>query len=718
MMNKYYTLLPSLTLLVLISFSGFSQNVKWGSVMNTTYDDYIQDLRVDKDKNLIICGAFSGTVDFDPGPGSAVLSTGSGSNGNIFLAKYDSLGNYLWAFQIGGGSFYDSGDRVAVDTSGNIFLTGMFASTADFNPSPSATFSLSSWSSGRSRFLAKYDPAGNFIAAKNVGNAVGNLPSSQDAQTGLGCDADGNVYMSGFYGTSLTLGPGVTLPAFGLSDNYFSKYDPQLNLIWGHRIGSTETEYSQGMFVHPSGKILVLGSFRDIVDFNPGPGVDTLSQTSSTQDGYFACYDSSGQFLFVRQLEAGTSATPIATFFDASGNIVLAGSCAGTMDADPGPQVATVGAGFNDQAFIAMYDSLGNYKWAHAYGDIGSYNAIRYTGTDSAGSIFVAGNYNPMTDINPGGDTAVFGNKYGAYVASYDTLGNFLTAFYLQEAKMRVDGSDLFLCGGFYGLVDFDPGPSVFQLQSDTANASWYLLRLGVCENYAQIPDLITASQACAGDTIILNVTGGGPQYGWEFSTGLTAVSPSDSSQILVLADSLAVSETIFVSSSGGCQNSPMIYTTISINQPLVSTITQLNDTLYATPGAVSWQWYLAGVEIPGATDSIYAPTVSGLYTVLITDTNGCQSLSEPFNYVVSSVTSVEVPGMIIAPSPFSETLTITLPGGAGLVEVFDVTGRMVYSGELSAESVVLNTSGWNRGVYLVKLKHETGQQVIRVIRQ
>ena len=112
---------------------------------------------------------------------------------------------------------------------------------------------------------------------------------------------------------------------------------------------------------------------------------------SSTQEGYFACYDSSGAFLFARQLSAGTSASPITCLFDSNMNLMVAGSCAGTMDADPGPGNAPVGIGFNDQAFVAAYDSIGNYRWAFAFGDVNSYNAIRFMGVDTANNIYVSG---------------------------------------------------------------------------------------------------------------------------------------------------------------------------------------------------------------------------------------------------------------------------------------------------------------------------------------
>ena len=229
--HKMRKLIFSLLTVCSISLHGTAQNLHWAQSIDVHSSNYIYDLVADGENNLVICGQFSGTVDFNPGPGIDTITAAGSGGRDIFLAKYDSAGNYLWAHAFGNAFLNDEGDRVAVDAAGNIFITGFWSGTADFNPDPVVTNNLSSGSGVRSRFLAKYDPDGNYLAAKNIGNSVGTLPSSRDAQTGLGCDSDGNVYVSGFYGTSLTLAPGTTLSVSGLSDNYFAKYDASRNLI-------------------------------------------------------------------------------------------------------------------------------------------------------------------------------------------------------------------------------------------------------------------------------------------------------------------------------------------------------------------------------------------------------------------------------------------------------------------------------------------------------
>ena len=682
-----------------------AQNIRWAEVINNAFTDNIFDLQVDNVHNLVICGQFNGTVDFDPGP--AVNAHTSAGGADIFLAKYDSLGNYLWAHHFGTGFLTDEGDRLAIDSSGNIFLTGMFGSTVDFDPSPGNSATISSSGSNRSRFLAKYDASGNFIAVKHVGGAVGSLPSSQDGQSGLGCDAAGNVYMCGFYGTSLTLGPGVTLPVAGLSDNYFAKYDPQLNLLWGHRLGSSGSEYSQGMYVHPSGKIIVLGSFSNMIDFDPDTSVYTLTQVSSTADGYFAQYDSSGKFVRVAHLEPGNSATPIVAFIDKNDNVIISGSCTATMDADPGPGTAMIGAGFNDQAFVARYDSSFNYKWAFAFGDVNTFNAIRYMSLDTSGNIYVAGPYNPWVDIDPGADTAVFGNKYGEFVASFDTAGGFRTGFYMQDAKMRLHQNDIYLAGNFYGYMDADPGWQGVFLQSDTLNASWYMLRMGVCDNYAETPGTIHAYPICAGDTATITVTAGGPIYYYDLSPGLIALGGPPNS-ILAVIDPAATQETVAVQSIGTCINSPFVYSVLNINQPSVPVISQSNDTLFSNVSALSYQWYNGGNPVSGATDSIYIADSSGTYSVLITDLNGCVSVSDPVNVVITAMH--EIPGrqFYVYPNPSSGTIHFSSPLHS--LQLRNVFGQIVKSEKTSTG--VLYIGDLSDGVYYLH-SHDLSLKII-----
>ncbi|GAB4278282.1 MAG: hypothetical protein Fur0025_04730 [Oscillatoriaceae cyanobacterium] len=111
-------------------------NYAWAHSFGSTADDFAQGVTVDSSGSAYITGSFQGTIDFDPGAGTANLT--SAGNDDIFALKLDSNGNYIWAKNLGGGGF-DSGYGIAVDGNKNIYTTGFFAGTVDFDPNTGVT---------------------------------------------------------------------------------------------------------------------------------------------------------------------------------------------------------------------------------------------------------------------------------------------------------------------------------------------------------------------------------------------------------------------------------------------------------------------------------------------------------------------------------------------------------------------------------------------------
>ena len=104
---------------------------------------------VDFQKNVYISGSFIGSVDFDPSPiAVSNLSEGQYSS-DVFVAKYDSLGNYIWAYQIGNNQLIDFSKFIFVDEELNVTNCGGFDCTTDFDPGP-ATFDLYNFGCGTS----------------------------------------------------------------------------------------------------------------------------------------------------------------------------------------------------------------------------------------------------------------------------------------------------------------------------------------------------------------------------------------------------------------------------------------------------------------------------------------------------------------------------------------------------------------------------------------
>jgi hypothetical protein len=106
-------------------------NFLWAKQIGGTLVDYVDAMTIDAEENIYTTGYFQGTADFNPGSGTANLS--SAGNGDIFISKLDDSGNFIWAKGIGG-TANDIGVGIGLDAEGNIYTTGYFSETVDFDP--------------------------------------------------------------------------------------------------------------------------------------------------------------------------------------------------------------------------------------------------------------------------------------------------------------------------------------------------------------------------------------------------------------------------------------------------------------------------------------------------------------------------------------------------------------------------------------------------------
>jgi hypothetical protein len=229
--------------------------------MGGTGNDAATGLAVDSFGNVYTTGYFSGTADFDPGPGTANLTgLGTKDNQNIFVSKLDSCGNYVWADCMGSTSA-SYANAIAMDSSGNVYTTGYFGGTGDFDPG-SGTANLSS-AGGRDVFVSKLDSSGNYVWAQALGGQIG---------YGIAVDSSGNVYTTGYFtGTAdLDPGPGTAYLTAGDGGEIFvSKLNSSGSYVWADRIGGTTPH---GIAVGSSGNVCTTGRLVGTADFDPGAG--------------------------------------------------------------------------------------------------------------------------------------------------------------------------------------------------------------------------------------------------------------------------------------------------------------------------------------------------------------------------------------------------------------------------------------------------------------
>ena len=218
----------------------------WAKSIGGTLGNYsqAQSMALDDSGNVYTTGTFRGTIDFDPGPGVFNLTSIGGGYNDMFISKLDSSGNFVWVKQIAGSESSTEGYSIALDASGNIYTTGSFNGTVDFNPGVE-TFNLTStggrygWSE---IFVSKLSSSGNFVWAKAMGG-------TEDAYgTAIAIDGSGNIYTIGNFSDTCDFDPGVgayNLISKGYTDIFITKLDSSGNLFWAKTIGGTLYDFGR-----------------------------------------------------------------------------------------------------------------------------------------------------------------------------------------------------------------------------------------------------------------------------------------------------------------------------------------------------------------------------------------------------------------------------------------------------------------------------------------
>jgi hypothetical protein len=198
----------------------------------TTSGTQLLAVALDPNNNLCLTGYFTGSVAF----GATTLNGAGGSD--AFVAKISTTGMWNWALRIGGTNG-DAGRGLAVDTLGNIYLTGSFAGYVGADPGVAFGSTIfHSGNSGTDIFVAKLTATGTFIWAVKAGGADG----SDDGYS-LALDAAGNPYITGNFSRTASFGT-LSLTSAGNFDFFVAKLNPTTGgFLWATRGGGGDYDY-------------------------------------------------------------------------------------------------------------------------------------------------------------------------------------------------------------------------------------------------------------------------------------------------------------------------------------------------------------------------------------------------------------------------------------------------------------------------------------------
>jgi len=322
-------------------------NFQWARTWGGIREDWGYGVAVDDSGSVYVAGEFYDTVDFDPGPGVDEHSSNGGWD--VFLSKFDSGGDFQWARTWGGLGGYNRGHGVAVNDSGSVYVAGEFYDTVDFDPGPGVDEHSSNGSGDV--FLSKFDSEGDFQWARTWGGV------DSDEGWGVAVDGSGSVYVAGWFGDSVDFDPGPGVDEHtsnGDYDIFLSKFDSEGSFQWARTWGGKGWDEGGGVAVDGSGNVYVEGCFDDVVDFDPGPGVDEHT-SNGYRDVFLSKLDSGGDFQWARTWGAIGEDWGYAVAVDGSGSVCVAGFFWDTVDFNPGPGVDEHTSNGEYDAFLSKF---------------------------------------------------------------------------------------------------------------------------------------------------------------------------------------------------------------------------------------------------------------------------------------------------------------------------------------------------------------------------
>lgn len=714
---------------------------KWAKAMGGIADKTAKDISIDQHNNIYTTGYFKGTVDFDPD--STVLNLSSSGNDDIFITKLNNQGQFIWAKKIGGTN-QDKCQAICIDSTGNIYLTGTFAGTVDFNPG--AGIANLTAIGGLNSFICKLDSNGNYLWSKKITNGYNEALE-------LAVDPTGNSYITGYFSNTTDFDPNagvynLTAQSFA-ADAFVLKLDNLGNFIWAKAFSGFNDEFGYAIDIDYAGNVFTTGNFYGTVDFDPGINSYNLTSTNvTTTDVFITKLDTDGNFLWAHAFGDSLNDFGYKIEVDSMGNSYTIGSFVDTIDFDPSANNYTI---ISDQGttngFMLKLNPSGNFVWANGIVGFADLNLLDIH-LDHINNIYITGTLSNTADFDPG--SAIYNlssnGNYDIIIAKYTNAGGLDWAKNMGgyspggigggfgSALVTDNLYNVYIAGVFGLTVDFDPSVNVYNLTSiGNIAGDIFTLKLGPCipSSYTQFFTFCPGPGISVGNNTyytsgvyidsLFNATGCDSIV----TTNLTVYPIYDSLQTIYLCsdDSLLIGG-IFQNTTGvyidtiidanGCINT--ITTTLLVFSPINTYVTVNNNNLsanYPPVTGVTYQWLDCNNNfspISGETNQNFTPIANGSYAVLI-DNSNCQDTSACYDFVTVGLPQIneEYP-VLFYPNPVKDLLTYSLQNITSKtcsISLYNLNGEIIFKTNSSKGQI--NMSQFAPGIYVLSYFNNTG---------
>lgn len=618
----------------------------WGTLYAGNHNDGFRNIFTDNSGNLFVCGYTQSTVFPVFNAGTYYSASMSGLLEGILL-KFDASHQLLWATYAGGSGIDNLADLVT-DNAGNLFVCGN-TDSPNFPTLNAGTFYSGTSGGMGDGVLLKFDNAGNMLWSTYVGGSGNDLLQSVAITPANGIVLNGYAMSSNFPllnpGGGAYFSTGVSVPAF--ADAVILSFSNNGTLLWSTYFGGNEIDFGYGITTDAAGKIFLTGTTRssNLPVLNAGTYFDnSYNSVFPLFDLYIAAFSPT----FVQQWGTywgGTGNewgfTGIAT--DGSGNVYVAGTTeSANMPVLNGGGYFDGTLGGTSDGVISRFDNSGNLIWSTFVGGsldepTGFMTNIAVTNCDAVVTGFEIVRSADFPVIDPGcgsySDNTFGGGVNDAAVVMMNPAGDMLWSSFLGSsnsdfrcavaADKTSDG--FYLCGEFSSynaataltLPLINPGGSAYYNQLPGGMEDSYILR------FDPVPLTVTASftqPACTcNGSINITPSCGTPPYTYNWNTGDTTAILSNccsGNYQVVVSDQLCQKDTLFFTLT---DSSSISITLTPVNGSCSSPATILSA-VSGGAGSYVYAWS-NGQTTPDATG-----LAGGLYTLTVTDSNGCSA--------------------------------------------------------------------------------------------
>ncbi len=401
----------------------------------------------DSSGNGYITGYFTSNATFGD---ESLVSYGSE---DIFVAKLDPYGNYLWAKHAGstlGSSTMERGRAIAVDGEGNAYVTGTILTDAYFDNDTLDSYGTFDM------FVAKYNTSGELLWAKN-GGGIGH-----DHGKAVAVDQDGNCYVTGTFQYDAYFDNYTLHSDWGGQEVFFAKYDTNGNLIWVKKFAGPFNPYTTAICVDDANNVFIAGGFASSVildsshTFGQVPGIDNI---------FIVKAGTNGTILWANMIHGVSPQYAQALDTDAGGALYVAGHFAGETYFGTDTLTANFPIYNNADIFVAKYSADGVYQWVRQLDPtIGTGYSIAVGDSDR---FCIAGMFTDSLVI--GGDTFISHGAEDIFISGFNNDGQYLWTKQVGSSgtKEKATGiaddhhGNFLVTGSIRGIVDFDSAGTI-----------------------------------------------------------------------------------------------------------------------------------------------------------------------------------------------------------------------------------------------------------------